>query len=114
MSCEYLKRDATLCGAMGFNGGRLCYYHRMAIPYKLCSGGCGRVVSTKHGRPRCCKCDPKEAQQQLRAVRKEKRPEPTPEPVPEPMPKNHLAELGKILSDAMFDYVLSEIATRHQ
>lgn len=70
MPCEYLKRDATICDGPGYKGGTLCFYHLRAIPYKLCEGGCGHVVSTKHSRPKCAKCSPGMQEAEFRAKKK--------------------------------------------
>lgn len=112
MSCEYIKRDAKVCGAGGYNGGVICYYHRNAIPYVLCEAGCGRVVSTKHGRPRCCKCDPKEAVRDAKERRKYAKNNPTQPHEGKPSPRAlgpDMGLLGKNVEDAMVDYVLNVV-----
>ena len=106
MSCEYIKRDAKICGADGYNGSSVCYYHRNAIPYVLCEAGCGRVVSTKHGRPRCCKCDPKEA---VKDARERSRCAKRIQPVIKPTPDPDMGALGKAIEDAMVEYVLNVV-----
>jgi hypothetical protein len=65
--CTYLKRNATICWAPGFAGGEKCADHIASIPYVMCANGCGRVVSTKHGRPKCTTCDLKGAVMASRA-----------------------------------------------
>lgn len=117
MSCTYIKRDAKVCGAAGYNGSDVCYYHRNSIPYVLCETGCGRVVSTKHGRPKCCKCDPKEAIRDARERRKEAKNSPTdsgpePAPKPEPPPEPDMAGMGRAMEDAMVEYVLNVVLPR--
>lgn len=56
--CDYLKRDATVCGGPGVRGGTRCSRHMKTKPYMMCIAGCGGVVSSKHGRPSCVKCKP--------------------------------------------------------
>lgn len=110
MSCEYLKRDATICGEAGYNGSRVCYYHRNAIPYAFCETNCGRVVSTKHGRPRCCKCAPNEATRDGRRRRKNTKIESLQEeetPLPTPLAAPIISD--KEMEDAMIDYVINVI-----
>lgn len=58
MECQYLKRSAKVCRRQVYKGaGTLCADHLGAIPYKMCEGKCGGVVSSKHGRARCTSCD---------------------------------------------------------
>lgn len=57
-TCEYLKRNAAVCGEPGVRGGVLCRRHQHSIAYVMCASGCGKVVSSKHNRPSCTKCQP--------------------------------------------------------
>lgn len=64
--CEFMKRDTKLCGAkIPCNlsaapsvGPPLCWRHKGAVPYLMCAANCGKVVSSRHGRSKCSKCDP--------------------------------------------------------
>ena len=72
MPCEYLKRDAKVCGGLAYRDGKLCQKHIGAIPYVKCAS-CERVISTKHGRPKCTSCDRTTCAAQSRAKTKEQR-----------------------------------------
>lgn len=65
-SCEYLKRNAQICGARCANMKTLCNNHRKSAPYFMCVTGCGKVVHSKHGRTTCTTCDPTGARAQSR------------------------------------------------
>ena len=62
--CDFIKRDGTQCKEPGVRGGTICRRHKNSVGYKICEGVCGKVVSMRHGRPKCTKCDPLNAKRQ--------------------------------------------------
>lgn len=68
--CDFLKRDGKVCGTPGARGGKRCSRHLYSVPFKKCEGPCGKVVSKRHGRHLCTKCDPTAAKAQSDARRR--------------------------------------------